>query len=95
LKSNGVGRHGLLRQDILSHCYRPLNVPQIRGSGSFVAASPVFQGSRDPTVTQNLRDGLDGRHPDQLSDIGDQWNPRGSYDEESAILRFWRYGTFR
>ena len=28
LKSNGVGRHSLVRQDILSHCYRPLNVPR-------------------------------------------------------------------
>jgi hypothetical protein len=29
LKSNGVGRHSLVRQDILSHCYRPLNVPRL------------------------------------------------------------------
>ena len=27
-KSNGVGRHSLVRKDILSHCYRPLNVPR-------------------------------------------------------------------
>ena len=28
LKSNGVGRHSLVQQNILSHCYRPLNVPR-------------------------------------------------------------------
>ena len=28
LKSNGVGRYSLVQQDILSHCYRPLNVPR-------------------------------------------------------------------
>jgi hypothetical protein len=28
LESNGVGRYSLVRQDILSHCYRPLNVPR-------------------------------------------------------------------
>src|SRR4029077_15570094 len=27
LKSNGVGSHSFVRQEILSHCYRPLNVP--------------------------------------------------------------------
>jgi hypothetical protein len=41
LKSNGVGRHSLVRQDTLRHCYRPLNVPR-----SHSAQSPAATASQ-------------------------------------------------